>query len=404
MQTAWCIRFGLLLVVSAVAWGQCAPPYSSGYGQCRLLTLKSAQVPNTDQTNFPVLYMGNTAGTGVVADFKTTGNGGLVQNTATVGGATVPADLVFYSGASCTGLLNFEVETYDATTGSLVAWIKVASLSHTVDTKVYACYGSSSVTTWQGNVNGTWDSNFKAVYHLATLSAAVVLTDSTVTAGTQIAKNGTMGVATGEVDGGMDTTSTKWTCALTSACNTYGAIGFPITVSFWVNITAAQAVPGIAVVNANSVGTTNDGVRFNVWNPSGTLIGLQATLGGIADFNCGSVTFAQSTWGYVAFTIASGTTNNLICYGSATGGGGPLTTQTLSVTTASMVGVQNNLSIGKPVGSWLVDEVRVSTSVRAADWLNTEFNNASAPSSFYTLGAAVPNTGGSAVRHRAIVQ
>jgi hypothetical protein len=40
----------------------------------------------------------------------------------------------------------------------------------------------------------------------------------------------------------------------------------------------------------------------------------------------------------------------------------------------------------------LLDEVRISTTVRSADWVATEYNNQSSPSTFYTVGAAV--TGG----------
>ena len=37
-----------------------------------------------------------------------------------------------------------------------------------------------------------------------------------------------------------------------------------------------------------------------------------------------------------------------------------------------------------------LDEVRVSSQVRTADWIKTEFNNQTSPSTFYGLGGAVP--------------
>jgi hypothetical protein len=46
-------------------------------------------------------------------------------------------------------------------------------------------------------------------------------------------------------------------------------------------------------------------------------------------------------------------------------------------------------SVGSPFfnTSCLLDELRVSNTARSADWVATEYNNQSAPSSFYTIGA-----------------
>ncbi len=45
--------------------------------------------------------------------------------------------------------------------------------------------------------------------------------------------------------------------------------------------------------------------------------------------------------------------------------------------------------------SGLVDEVRISNVARSADWITTEYNNQSAPASFYTVGSEeTPSSGG----------
>jgi hypothetical protein len=49
--------------------------------------------------------------------------------------------------------------------------------------------------------------------------------------------------------------------------------------------------------------------------------------------------------------------------------------------TASIGGVAGNLADGT------IDEVRVSSMVRSADWIVTEYNNQSAPSSFAAIGS-----------------
>src|SRR6185369_9678212 len=89
-----------------------------------------------------------------------------VENTVSVGGYTVPADLIFASDTSISTLLKWEVEFYDAATGQIVAWVKIPTLTFATNSVIYMAYGNAAVTTWQGDVNATWNSNFKAVYHL----------------------------------------------------------------------------------------------------------------------------------------------------------------------------------------------------------------------------------------------
>ncbi len=374
----------LAVVAAPYAWGACG----SGYGFCRSYTLLHAQVAGgSDLSSFPVVLNATAAGSGNIASFATVANGGHVQNTATLSGATVPADWVVTSDSACATPINWEIETYTATTGDLIAWINIATLSHTADTTVWVCYGKSSVTTWQGDVNATWNANFKSVYHLATVSGAVVLTDSTATAATQVCQGGTCPFATdtGEIDGARNTTANP----LWSMAASYGAVGFPVTVSYWLNTAAAQVAP---IVNLNSSGTTNDGIRFSVQNPSGTNIAPQITLGGVADFNCSTNTLAQNTLAYVAYTVAVGAVNNAVCF---VGTAGTFNSQTVSVPSASLTGTQNNLAIGRATGNnWIVDEVRVANVILTSGWLNTEFNNESSPSTFYTLGSEQAGSGG----------
>jgi Concanavalin A-like lectin/glucanases superfamily len=61
---------------------------------------------------------------------------------------------------------------------------------------------------------------------------------------------------------------------------------------------------------------------------------------------------------------------------------------------ASSVTVGNSLIIASHDGAtWYnngtIDEVRVSSYARSADWIVTEYNNQNSPSTFYTVGSAV---------------
>ena len=132
------------------------------------ITIDNTKVP-ANQTNFPVLVSGTYDGTGGEPDIRTAANGGHVQNTANggVSGAyTVPADLVFSPNDDGSAPYDFEVQEYDATTGKIIAWVRIPALSSTVDTVFYMVYGDAAVVVSQEDVAGTWNANYMAVLHL----------------------------------------------------------------------------------------------------------------------------------------------------------------------------------------------------------------------------------------------
>src|SRR5205823_1120398 len=87
-------------------------------------------------------------------------------------------DIGFYADSGGSTKLKWEVEKYDGTTGQLIAWVKIPSVSSSTDTVFYLMYGDSSINTDQSDPPNTWESNFKGVYHLGD-GSTVVGTDST---------------------------------------------------------------------------------------------------------------------------------------------------------------------------------------------------------------------------------
>src|SRR4030095_9641402 len=136
----------------------------SGNACQRQMTVNHTLVPST-QTNFTVLVS--------VTDpaLKTVANGGHVANANGY-------DIGFYADAGGTTKLKWEVENYNGTTGNLIAWVKVPTVSSTTDTSFYLFYGDPSITTNQSDPVNTWDTNFKAVYHLGN-GTSLNATDST---------------------------------------------------------------------------------------------------------------------------------------------------------------------------------------------------------------------------------
>src|SRR6266478_3210644 len=115
----------------------------------RTLTIDHTQVPST-QTDFPILVNFTDS------TFKTVANGGRVSATNAF---TFSSDSI---GAS---LLKWEIERYNASTGEIVAWVKIASVSSVSDTVFYLRYGDN-ITTDQSDPTNVWTNNFTCVFHL----------------------------------------------------------------------------------------------------------------------------------------------------------------------------------------------------------------------------------------------
>ncbi|WOV93325.1 MAG: DUF2341 domain-containing protein [Candidatus Nitrosoabyssus spongiisocia] len=75
------------------------------------------------------------------------------------------ADIIF-TGSDGFTILEHEIESFtnDATTGTLVAWVRLPTLSSTSDTILYMYYNvSSAATIIHDNV---WDSDYEIIYHM----------------------------------------------------------------------------------------------------------------------------------------------------------------------------------------------------------------------------------------------
>ena len=146
------------------------------------ITIDNTKVSGSaDITNIPILIKGTYDGTGGEPDIRTVANGGGVENVDTSGGAgnaiSVPADLAFFSDSELTTQLDHEIQKYVASTGEIIAWVKIPTLDGDADTVIYMAYGDSAVTNSQEDLSGLW-SDYLAVLHLNTSATANQLDSS----------------------------------------------------------------------------------------------------------------------------------------------------------------------------------------------------------------------------------
>jgi hypothetical protein len=344
----------------------------------------------TTLSNFPLLINCTDA------NLATTAHGGHVTNANGY-------DIVFRSrdDAICGGAgtapcqLDHEIEKYDGTAGLLTAWVRLPSVNTnaaTSDTVIWVYYGNPDITSSMENQTGVWDTNYKAVWHLADNAATTAVEESTsnINAGTAAANTSTK-TATGEIGGALTFNGTSdYIYSTTQFTN---PVGF--TISAWVK-TATASGHKIVGFEGNRTGTASASYdRMLYIGTDGKAYAGCYTTATVTAASTNALN--DNAWHYVVgFVQDSGNMVRIYVDG------------TLNASTSAGAACENTTGYWR-IGSYkltgwtpasdgyltgTIDEVRVSSTIRNEDWIKTEYNNQSAACSFYSLGieAASPPT------------
>ena len=352
---------------TAVGTSTSGEAITMSYAYSRAITVGSNA--SGTQTNFPMLV------SSTLPSWASVAHGGHVQNIVTApNGGTEAADLVFATSSANCGVsnLNFETESYSSSTGALVDWVNVPSLS--AGSVIYACYGNSSVTTDQSHPSSTWNSNYKGVWHFPN-GTALNTNDSTSNA-----NNGTNNGATattGQIDGGMATVASSLQGVTTPNIN----LGTVFTVEAWVNHNST-AVTGYERIMENGYGTgfylgTNSAASSYTFIVSGNF----SLTGGVR---------TNGQWSQL-IGVYDGT--NAYLYQDGVLVGGPIAMNNPFIG-SHVIGIGYSENSASPSEFWdgSIDESRVSSAAESASWILTEYNNQNSPSTFYSLGSEQANS------------
>ncbi len=159
--------------------------YNTAWTNRKAITIHHSQVSGTSSlVNFPVLVSVTDANLATVA------NGGNV-------GKPDGSDILFTASDGATELA-YEMESYNGSTGQVIAWVNVPALSPAADTVLYVYYGNPAAANQQ-NAAGVWNSNYEGVWHLPN-GSVLSGNDSTANGNNASTLNGTSAAA-GEIDG-----------------------------------------------------------------------------------------------------------------------------------------------------------------------------------------------------------
>lgn len=332
-------------------------PIQSPVGFYRAVTIDHTKVPNTDQTNFTVGFIGT------YSYLATPGFGGKALNAHGY-------DITFALDSSGNQPLNWDMESYDSTTGKIVAWIKIPTVSHTTNTVFYVKYGNAAFTTYQGNRTSAWDGNYIAIWHMSD-----VLTGS--------------GQTVADAIGNLPATSNgTWTSGQQSSGKIGGSLAFINSNSDYLNFTSTTMPSTYTIEGWYNLSTVGNNV-FSLGSPLvngsygndinfyGGFTLLFNAIGGGTNITYDTTISPTNTWIYIVFTVNGGTGlayHNSILTNTVTG-------SALSEYFQYLGREGNSFTLNMSM-----DEIRIANVVRSADWIATEYANENSPSTFYNIG------------------
>jgi hypothetical protein len=357
--------------------------YDADWGYRNKITIDNTKVNGTsDFSYFPVLVSITET------EWADTSNGGKVVQAD--GG-----DILFTSSNGTTKL-DHEIESYDETSGALVAWVEVPTLSYNTDTDIFIYYGNSLDGSNQWNITGTWDeggaSNYKGVWHLdeeASGTGTADLYQDSTSYSNHLDDTVTATGQDGQINGGQ---------AFDDASNDQADIPDPggawnfsdggldagtsdFTASAWVNLSSLNGQSFPTILDKGGGSPTSFGYWFN-YQVSSDTIDLRVSDGTnrfIANSNTG-IGLATDDWEYVTavFDREPGTDTAYFYLN-----GSPVGSEASSLIAGNSASGSQDFEVGGT--GWLggIDEVRMADTVRSADWVATEFNNQSTPSTFF---------------------
>ena len=331
--------------------------YNSSWLYRKVITIDYTKVGSTGapHVNFPVLV-------------SLTSDAHLSSNARSDG-----YDILFTSSDGTTKLYH-DRESYSS--GTLVAWVKILSLSASANTVIYMYYGNA-VASDQQDKNNTLNSNYKGVWHLDEASGTFYDATSNHNDGTDyVSATGKTGIIGSgqEFDGADDYVDVGNDASLSMTSG--------ITIEAWIYWHGESSATD-DLQNVVTNGAWNRALRVTEpdhWVGGGSHVLSMFTIGGANKFLYSSSQLSTNTWTHIATTY-DGSALKIYINGEE---------DTSNAASGSIVSAADNTYIGTEETSvymfdGIIDEVRVSSTARSSGWILTEYNNQNSSSTFYSI-------------------
>ncbi len=282
-------------------------------------------------------------------------------------------DIRFVDGDDAT-TIPYEIEKWDSANQQAFIWVKVPQIDASSSTdSIYMYYGSSSATDGQYQT-GTWNSNYKAVWHLKETGngTAAEYKDSTSNGNNGQGGQGTTSQVPTPITGGQIDGAQSFTQANNS--NIYASN--PMYQS-----TDSVTLTGWVYLGSNMAGRWLFGSDLTMdMQYNSNTFGFKLS-GGANNYFASSPTNPDNRWHYVGASYNSSARTYVIYVdGVSAASGASLDTPQTYSNTSTYFCIGGSIAIGGvcPGGGVVtaaMDEVRVSNTVRSANWIAAEYKN-----------------------------
>jgi hypothetical protein len=289
-------------------------------------------------------------------------------------------DILIMNSTGVSTRLNYEIESFDHDTGTLIAWVNIPHLSSTEDTSFYMYYGNPSCLPQQ-YPKKTWDSHYLAVWHMNDEQGAADSTNE---------HN-----ATGVVDPIYHATG-KIGFAETFSGNQYLQITKPntmvglsaLSIEAWVKMSSNTT--GSVIADMSDATYSGEAWRFLYVKESDSFLfrlGHSNPTNEEADALATGISLG--TWYHFMGTWINGGKSTIYT-------NGVLSTQSTNAFTGminrsdtdAFIGVEHSGShtAFQNYLNGAADEIRISNIARSPSWILTSYTNQNNPSAFLGLG------------------
>ena len=332
----------------------------TGWSYRRTITIDHDKVGGgtENELNFPILVS-------LTGLSNINANGTDIRFTSSDGATQLPREIESYSG------------------GTLVAWVKIPTVSYTANTVIYMYYGNSSATEPTASSDygsqKVWTENFNGVWHMGSSLTA----DSTTNENT--GTNTGVTASTGKVGGGGYFDGSSYISVPDDT--TLNPSQF--SVEFWMNTNTVKASSWNSFFSKEHWDGDKGWFFYRGAEDSyPNEFGFVRSQHDVPKDTGATIT---NGWHYVVGTFNGSTTMELFIDGSSKSsktnitGLDPLTASSVPLYFGARHGNDGTGAKDFAIGD--MDEIRFSSSVRSAGWVTTVYNNQSAPSTFLTAGS-----------------
>jgi hypothetical protein len=289
-------------------------------------------------------------------------------------------DFAFYDPTTSSELY-YQVESYNQTTGTLLVWVQIPTLTYASNKTIEFYYGSKTPPTTHNTAffENTWASDYQAVYHFTETAYTGSTTDATANGHTGTAN----GMSSTNLVTGVIGNAYSFNGSSTSISNSGINLTGTFTISAWVKLSTLNKDQKI-MTNQGTAGSSTGGYKLGVYSTN-----LPETESPTIDRGATPApsAFTTGTWYYVQ-GVYNGSSVSTYVNGSQY----EITSTTTGPTSTNPFYIGVGEGGSQYYFNGTIDEVRVSNVAKTSDWLKAEYVDQNSPTAFTTVGSTATNS------------